>query len=52
MTTVWRCIYCQQLIEVKNNWVDPVDHLLDEHRCQLIAERPLILHGPRDTVPR
>jgi hypothetical protein len=48
--TAWKCVYCGELIPIKDPYVDPVDHMLDEHRCELIAERPLILHGPRQPV--
>jgi Zn-finger protein len=47
--TVWSCVYCRWLIEVKDP-VDVIDHLLDEHREQLIADKPSFpLIGQRKT---
>jgi hypothetical protein len=45
----WLCPYCGHLIDVsRDRFHDAVDHMLDSHRAELIADRPKILHGPQE----
>lgn len=47
ITNSWVCIYCAKLIEVHDKFTDALDHLLDFHRAQLIAEKPILLRDRR-----
>lgn len=41
---VWPCPYCGHLVDVAEDANrQAIDHMLDEHRAELIAERPRII---------
>jgi hypothetical protein len=41
---MWICPYCRDRVEVEDSFHTPVDHMLENHLAELVAERPLILH--------
>lgn len=44
---VWQCDICRHLVDVTNGRIDKIDHVIDEHRAELLAGEWIVLTGKR-----